>query len=123
LAQASGFGDILIDHDSIAGEDKWRKALRSATGACRVVDFLVTPSWPASSECFGEFTAAWYMGRRLLPLFLLLSPCALGEEERKPLDRVLGEDQGIALKPCVSPAGVLDIGSNESAAARLLAGL
>jgi TIR domain len=34
---ANGFTDIFIDHHSIAGGDKWREALRAASGACRVI--------------------------------------------------------------------------------------
>jgi hypothetical protein len=32
---------------------------------------LVTPNWLAAFECFDEFGAAWYMGKRIIPLFLL----------------------------------------------------
>ena len=56
---------------SIAGGDKWREALRASAGACRVVICLVTENWLASQECFGEFAAACYMGKRVIPLFLL----------------------------------------------------
>ena len=33
--------------------------------------FLVTENWLASYECFGEFQASFYMGKRMIPLFLL----------------------------------------------------
>jgi len=29
----------------------------------------VTSNWLAFHECFNEFRAAWYMGRRIIPLF------------------------------------------------------
>src|SRR5262249_20718745 len=61
--KAKGFTDIFIDHQNIAGGDKWREALRAAANSCRVVVCLVTPNWLGSSECFSEFMAAWYMGR------------------------------------------------------------
>jgi hypothetical protein len=58
-----GFTDIFVDHGSIAGGEKWAQALRDASGACRVIICLVTERWLGSDECFGEFKAAWYMGR------------------------------------------------------------
>jgi hypothetical protein len=68
---ANGFTDIFVDHHSIPGGGKWREALRAESGACRVVLCLITTNWLSSSECFGEFEAAWYMGKRIVPLFLL----------------------------------------------------
>src|SRR5262245_61690570 len=109
----NGFTDIFVDHENIAGGDKWREKLRESAQACRVVVCLVTESWLASSECFNEFMAAWYMGRRIIPLFLLAEPGALGEEPRKRLDRVCGEDQGINLVPCVGTNGTLDLARDE----------
>jgi hypothetical protein len=69
----NGFTDTLTDHESIAGGDKWREALRAAANSCRVVMCLVTEAWLSSAECFNEFMAAWYMGRRIIPLMLLPS--------------------------------------------------
>jgi hypothetical protein len=66
-----GFDDIFVDHESIRSGDKWTEALRRAGGSCRVVLSLVTPDWLASSECFGEFTAGWYAGRRMIPLMCI----------------------------------------------------
>lgn len=63
-----GFTDIFVDHSSIAGGDKWALALRESTGACRVVVCFVTARWLSSDECFAEFRAAWYMGKRIIPL-------------------------------------------------------
>ncbi|MCP4933640.1 MAG: TIR domain-containing protein, partial [bacterium] len=34
---ANGFSDIFIDHQAIAGGDKWREALRTSAGSARVV--------------------------------------------------------------------------------------
>jgi len=45
-----------------------------------VVVFLVTENWLASYECFGEFQASFYMGKRMIPLFLLPEGRSLGEE-------------------------------------------
>jgi hypothetical protein len=75
--KANGFNDIFIDHESIAGGEKWRDALRASASSCRVVIPLVTPNWLASAECFGEFVAAWYMGKRLIPLRASLNGCGL----------------------------------------------
>ena len=63
--RANGFTDIFVDHHSLAGGDKWREELRKSAGACRVVVCLVTENWLASDECFNEFRAAWYMGKRI----------------------------------------------------------
>ena len=102
--RASGFTDFFMDQQ-IAGGDKWREALRASAGACRVVVCLVTPNWLASSECFAEFEAAWYMGKRIIPLFLLPPSNKLNVEAKTRLSRVCGEDQGIDLKPCIAASG------------------
>jgi len=102
---ANGFPDIFVDHHRIAGGDKWREALRAASGACRVVLCLITANWLSSSECFGEFEAAWYMGKRIVPLFLLPPSEGLGSEAKSRLDRVRGEDQGIDLLACIDAEG------------------
>ena len=120
---ANSFTDVFVDHQSIAGGDKWREALRQATNSCRVVICLVTANWLSSSECFGEFMAAWYMGRRIIPLILLPERGILEDEARKRLGRVCGEDQGIDLVPCLDARSVLDLASNKSVASRLAIGL
>jgi hypothetical protein len=86
--RANGFTDFFIDHQQIAGGDKWPEALRASAGSCRVVVCLVTPNWLASSECFAEFEAAWYMGKRIIPLFLLPPSTSLDADAKTRLDRV-----------------------------------
>jgi len=103
--RANGFDDVFIDHQSIAGGDKWPEALRTSAGSCRVVVCLVTPHWLASLECFDEFGAAWYMGKRIVPLFLLPPSANLDAEAKTRLDRVCGEDQGVDLIPCINTSG------------------
>jgi TIR domain len=120
---ANGFTDFFIDHQQIAGGDKWPEALRASAGSCRVVVCLVTPNWLASLECFNEFGAAWYMGKRIIPLFLLPSFADLGTEAKTRLDRVCGEDQGIDLKPCATASGMVAIDADQNVASRLRAGL
>jgi formylglycine-generating enzyme required for sulfatase activity len=120
---ASGFTDLFVDHHSIAGGDKWREELRASAGACRVVLCLVTESWLASHECFNEFRAAWYMGKRIIPLFLLPVAPDLGEEPKKRLAEVCAEYQGIDLAPCIAADLSLDFAANEHVASRLKAGL
>jgi hypothetical protein len=121
--RANGFTDFFIDHQQIAGGDKWPEALRASAGSCRVVVCLVTPNWLASLECFNEFGAAWYMGKRIIPLFLLLPSTKLNAEAKTRLNRVCGEDQGIDLKPCVSARGVFTIDVDQNVATRLKTGL
>jgi hypothetical protein len=121
--RANGFTDFFIDHQQIAGGDKWPEALRASAGSCRVVVCLVTPNWLASSDCFNEFGAAWYMGKRIIPLFLLPSPTKLNAEAKTRLDRVCGENQGVDLKPCISAKRALAIDADQNVASRLKTGL
>jgi formylglycine-generating enzyme required for sulfatase activity len=119
----TGFDDVFVDHASIAAGDKWREALRQAAGSCRVVLCVVTPNWLASSECFNEFMAAWYMGRRIVPLLLVPTDAPLDEEQRSRLGRVCGEDQGVNLLACIGADDSLDIAANENIAKVLATGL
>jgi formylglycine-generating enzyme required for sulfatase activity len=116
----NGFTDLFIDHTNIAGGDKWAQALREASGACRVVICLVTKYWLESDECFAEFRAAWYMGRRIIPL-LALQPGykAAGDH----LYKVLAEDQGFDVIHCMNGQGELDLGRDPQIERRLKAGL
>jgi formylglycine-generating enzyme required for sulfatase activity len=120
---ANGFTDTFIDHHSIAGGDAWGEALQAAAGTCRVVVFLVTENWLASYECFGEFQASFYMGKRLIPLFLLTKGGSRGDEAEKRLAKVRAHYQGLDLAPCLGPAGALDLGADRDVADRLMAGL
>jgi hypothetical protein len=121
--RANGFTDIFVDHHSIAGGDAWGEALQAAAGTCRVVVCLVTESWLASHECFGEFQASFYMGKRLIPLFLLPAGRSGGKEAGKRLAKVRAHYQGLDLAPCLGPAGALDLGADRDVADRLMAGL
>lgn len=94
--RTNGFDDLFVDHSAIRGGDKWADALRRAKASCRVVLCLVTPNWLASDECFGEFTAAWYQGKRIVPL---LAGAPADDRQKKRLARVLAEDQGFDLTP------------------------
>jgi hypothetical protein len=115
-----GFTDIFVDHTSIAGGEKWAQALRDASGACRVVICLVTERWLASDECFGEFKAAWYMGKRIIPLLALASgKTAAGDR----LAKVLAEDQGFDVGSCMDADGGLGLSRDAEIERRLAAGL
>jgi TIR domain len=116
-----GFDDIFVDHDSIRSGDKWTEALRRASGACRVVLSLVTPDWLASSECFGEFTAGWYAGRRMIPL-LCVHDAKLDDTQKQRLARVLLEDQGVDISRAGAPSA-LDLDAHPEIAAPLIEGL
>jgi hypothetical protein len=121
--RAHDFNDVFIDHHNIAGGDKWPEALRASAGSCRVVICFVTLHWLRSAECFNEFGAAWYMGKRIIPLFLLPTSVDLDAEAGARLNRVRGEDQGVDLRHCINAGGVLSIDADHSAASRLKAGL
>ncbi len=118
---ANGFDDLFVDHSDIRAGDKWGDALRRAKGSCRVVLCLVTPEWLASDECFGEFTAGWYSGRRIIPL-LCLAGATLDDRQTKHLARVLGEDQGVDLTAAGAP-GALDLDAHPGISGPLKAGL
>lgn len=119
--RANGFDDLFIDHDQIRSGDKWTEALRRAKGACRIVLCLVTPEWLASDECYGEFLAGWYGGRRIIPLLALNGP-PLDEKQRSRLGRVLLEDQGADLGKAGAPEA-LDLDAHPDVAGPLKAGL
>ena len=113
----------FVDHHSIAGGDNWREALRASAGSCRVIVCLVTENWLSSHECFGEFVAACYMGKRVIPLFLLPLVPNLDDERKNRLAKVCAEDQGITLNSCLQPDGVLDLATDLAVSARLQDGL
>jgi len=115
-----GFTDIFVDLSNIAGGEKWAQALRDASGACRVIVCLVTERWLASDECFGEFKAAWYMGKRIIPL-LALEPGNASSGER--LAKVLAEDQGFNIAACMTAEGRLDLARDPEIERRLETGL
>lgn len=119
----NGFEDIFLDHESLAGGAKWREELRASAGACRVVVCLVTANWLASDECFNEFRAAWYMGKRIIPLFALPPEPGLDAAGRKRLAEIRAEDQGLDLAPCLQPDHALDLEADPGVASRLKAGL
>jgi TIR domain len=120
--RAEGFTDIFIDHTSIVVGEKWAQALREASGTCRVVACLVTQPWLASDECFGEYKAAWYLGKRIIPLFLLAPKAKLGADAKKRFADIRAEYQGLDLTPCLKSDG-LDLDADLGVAERLAEGL
>jgi hypothetical protein len=120
---AKGFTDIFIDHTSIMVGEKWADALREASGTCRVVACLVTQPWLTSDECFGEYKAAWYLGKRIIPLFLLAPKAKLGADAKKRFADICAEYQGLDLTPCLKSGGKLDPEADQSVAERLVEGL
>jgi formylglycine-generating enzyme required for sulfatase activity len=121
--RANRFTDIFVDHLSIAGGDKWGEALRASASACRVIVCLVSENWLASPECFNEFLAAWYMGKRIIPLFLLPQHARLNGEAQKRYAKICSEVQGIDLADCFDMRGSLQLETNPKIANRLKAGL
>ena len=117
----NGFDDLFVDHDSIRAGDKWTDALRSAKGSCRVVMCLVTPEWLASDECYGEFMAGWYAGRRMIPL-LAVAGANLDDKQKGRLARVLNEDQAAEITAAGAPSA-LDLDAYPAIADTIKAGL
>ena len=105
------------------GGGKWREMLRASAGACRVVICLVTEEWLLSDECFNEFRAAWYMGKRIIPLFLLTRCGDRANSARLRLQEIRAEDQGVDLRTCISASRVLDPSLDPSAADQIRTGL
>ena len=97
---SQGFDDLFVDHEWIRGGDKWGDALRAAKASSRAVICLVTDHWLASEDCAGEFMAAWYSGKRIIPLLAHSgTPCE--ERQRRLLQRLLAEDQGFNIAPAI----------------------
>jgi len=119
---ANGFADLFIDHAHIAGGAAWADALRSNAGSARVVLCLVTPNWLTSGECTAEFKAAWYMGKRIIPLFLLGDEAVLDDRQRGELARVRAEAQGVDIAVFLTEAG-LEFSRDEARAEVLRRGL
>jgi hypothetical protein len=120
--RSRGFTEIFIDHTSIVVGEKWAQALREASGTCRVVACLVTQPWLASDECFGEYKAAWYLGKRIIPLFLLAPKAKLGADAKKRFADIRAEYQGLDLTPCLKSGGTLDLYADQGVAERLAEG-
>ena len=81
---------------------------------------LVTENWLASDECFGEFRAAWYMGKRIIPLFALRRSRASSAEKSARE----GPRRGSGPRPRALPeAGQRSISRRPDVASRLEAGL
>jgi formylglycine-generating enzyme required for sulfatase activity len=121
--RANGFTDIFVDHQSLAGGAKWREELRASAGACRVVICLVTENWLTSDECFHEFRAAWYMGKRIIPLLLLPPKPNFGPAAQMHFSEICAEYQGVDLNPCLKADKVLDFDADLNVANRLRIGL
>lgn len=117
---AKGFTDRLVDHSGIVAGEKWANRLSDEAASCRVVLCFVSDNWLGSDECFGEFKAAWYMGKRIVPLF---APSPGGTTRPDRLAKVIAEDQGLDLAPCLAPDGRLDLARDAEVGRRLERGL
>jgi hypothetical protein len=84
---------------------------------------LVSEHWLASDECFSEFRAAWFMGKRIVPLLLLTPQATLFDPLRLRFAEVYGEVQGIDITKCLKPNRSLDFESNHDIARLLTNGL
>src|SRR5262249_9413398 len=88
----------------------------ASAGTCRVVLCLVSQSWLASNECFNEFRAAWYMGNRTIPLFMLSPEAQLDDESRRRLLEVWQKIRASICDPASTPPAALT--SRQSARSR-----
>jgi hypothetical protein len=117
----NGCTDVFVDHTEIRVGDRWTDALRNAKASCRIVLCLVTPRWLQSDECYAEFLAGWYAGKRIMPL-LAICGAALDERQQRRVSRLLAEDQGFDLAAVGAPHE-LAFDAQPSLTATLLAGL
>ncbi len=118
---SNGFTDIFVDHTRLRTGDRWAEALRNAQSTCRIILCIVTPSWLLSDECFSEFLAGWYAGKRIMPL-LCVRDALLDNRQRARLSRLLAEDQGFDLTDIGAP-NELDFEANPQLTEALVAGL
>jgi len=118
---ANGFTDTFIDHHSIAGGDAWGEALQAVAGTAGG-GVLVTENWLASYECFGEFQASFYMGKRLIRCSCLRKGRAVATKPRSGSRRCV---RIIRVLTCtlLGPDGALDLSADRNVADRLMAGL
>ena len=120
---ANGFSEVFIDHHNIAGGVKWGDALRRSAGACRVILCLITENWLSSSNCFSEYLSAWYMGKRVIPLFALNSEEWLDADAAERLENVRGEFQGVDLTKIRGMDGLPDFSQDPLTEKLLIDGL
>lgn len=119
---ANGYTDLFIDHSSIVGGEVWAKALRENAGAARVVLCIVTRNWLSSVDCLSEFKAAWYMGKRIIPLFALGDEHTLEDRQKAVWHQVRAEAQGINIQSLLGANG-LDFDLDPVVAGKLNNGL
>ncbi len=105
----NGFRDTFVDHMDILGGENWTDRLRDQAASCRVVICLISADWLRSSDCYNEFQAAWYMGKSILPLFLLDMHNPGDPDIARRLSRVLTETQGIDLRSALTGDRRLDL--------------
>lgn len=120
---AHGFNDVFVDHHDIRGGASWGEALRRSAGACRVILCLVTQNWLNSANCFNEFLSAWYMGKRIVPLFATGPAEMLTAEARQRLQEVKNEYQGLDISRCISASGEIDLSRDPNTEELLSSGL
>ena len=120
---ANGFRDTFADHQDILGGDNWTEQIRAKAAACHVALCVITPNWLTSSDCFNEFLAAWYMGKKILPVLLVDPTKPEPGDSGQRLSRVLAETQGIDLRKALSPEGQIELARHPATADLLLRSL
>jgi formylglycine-generating enzyme required for sulfatase activity len=111
----SGFNRFFVDHGNIRIGDKWRIKLQEATRSCRVVLCVITNYWLQSSECFAEYSAARFLGKRIISL-MLVDPLSIKDPEpQRRLAQIRSYAQFIDLTQSIVQ-GELDVNSIPEAA-------
>ena len=78
-------------------------------------------NWLQSDQCLGEFQAAWYQGKRIIPLLVIDAP-PTDPQLAERFSRVIAEDQGFDLRKSIT-GGRLDFTLVPTIADALKAGL
>jgi formylglycine-generating enzyme required for sulfatase activity len=115
----SGAGELYPTDAEPVSYDTWDAQLLAWTGRCQAVILVVTKSWLASAECYGQFRAAWYMGKRIIPILFLPNRPEEGTAEARRLAELLSETQALDLASSIAPDGALALRPDASLTAQI----
>ena len=116
----AGAAEMYPAGDQPVSYDDWDKQLLASAPSCRAVILVVTTNWLSSDQCYSQFRAAWYMGKRIIPMFFLLGRPEPETIEARRYRELLSEIQGLDLAACVTPDGDLVLSSDCPATEQLI---
>lgn len=83
--------------------DEWDRQLLASAASCRAIILVLTENWLTCDRCYGQFRAAWYMGKRIIPILFLPTRPELGTVASERLAEVLSEIQCLDLTSLLAP--------------------